>query len=304
MQKKQKRIRLYLALVALVLFAVCAGNRFLFYSPSPLRGTTRADVSPLQAGIGSTVTLATNPSGVAQSVNSVASFVSSRSGITLSASNSTHLQDLETRTLNGQLHKLKPSQVANALSDSMHERLISVTNSQIDSMAYNSFRVSTDARNLPYWSPQVVLRKTGEGVKDAVTFIQKAKEYRDGSTPEALLYRSQAPGIIAGYLQKRFSEVQAEVPAWASNYLSPVQSYVLGYSLILDDDLAFSLAQQLDMMQKIEDRLFTAHGVPRSASGRRPFGENGYLYSSPSSIFFDDETVSKFLNRMEVLGQQ
>ena len=303
MEKRRKRLRIHLALSALALLAVCVGNRFLFYQPTPLRGSVRANVSALQAGVGSTVTIATNPSDVAQSVNSVASFVSSRSSVTISASISNRLQDLETRTLNGQLRRLTPSQVASALSDSLHERLSSVTDAQIDSMAYSSFRVCTDARNVSYWSPQVVLRKTGQGVKDAPTFIQKAKEYRDSSTPEALLYRSQVPGIITDHLQKRFSELQAEVSGWSGNDLSPVQSYILGYSLILDDDLALSLSQQMSLMQQVEDRLFTAHGVPRSAAGRRPFGENGYLYSSPSDIFFGDQTVNKFLNRLEALGQ-
>jgi hypothetical protein len=303
MEKKRKRLRIILSLVALALLAVCVGNFFLYYQPSPLRGAVRADESPLQGGIGNTVTLATNSSGVAQSVNSVASFVSSRSSVTISASISNRLQDLETRTLNGQLRRLTPSQVAGALSDSLHERLASVTDAQIDSMAYNSFRVWTDARSVSYWSPQIVLRKTGHGVKDSPTFIQKAKEYRDSSTPEALLYRSLVPGIIAEHLQKRFSELQAEVFGWSGNDLSPVQSYILAYSLVLDDDLVFSHSQQMNMMQQVEDRLFTAHGVPRSAAGRRPFGENGYLYSSPSDIFFSDEAVNKFLNKLEALGQ-
>lgn len=303
MEKKRKRLRIYLALAVLALLAVCVGNRFLFYQSTPLRGAVRAYVSPLQAGIGSAVTLAANPSGIAQSVNSVASFVSSRSSVTISASISSRLQDLETRTLNGQLRRLTPSQAASALSDSLNERLASVTNAEIDSMAYNSFRVWTDARILPHWSPQVFLRKTGQGVKNPLTFVQKAKEYRDISTPEALLYRSQAPGIIADHLQKRLSELQAEVSAWTTSDLSPVQSYILGYSLILDDDLAFNSSQQLDLMQQVEDRLFTAHGVPRSATGRRPFGENGYLYSSPCGIFFDDQAVDKFLTRLEAMGQ-
>ncbi|HJQ68748.1 MAG TPA: hypothetical protein VKA70_07240 [Blastocatellia bacterium] len=301
--EKRKRLRIYLALAVFAFIVMCVGNRLLFYRSTPLLDTARANVSPLQEGIGTSVTFATNPSEVAQSVNSVASFVSSRSSVTISASISNRLQDLETRTLNGQLRRLTPSQVAGALSDSLHERLASVTDAQIDSMANNSFRVCTDARNVSYWSPQVVLRKTGQGVKDAPTFIQKAKEYRDSSTPEALLYRSLAPGIIAEHLQKRFSELQAEVSGWSGNDLSPVQSYTLGYSLITDDDLVFSLSRQLNVMQRIEDRLFTAHGVPRSAAGRRPFGENGYLYSSPSDIFFGDQTVIKFLNRLEALGQ-
>ena len=303
MEMKRKRLRIYLSLAALALLVVCVGNRFLDFQPPPLRGAVRANLSPLQAGIGNSITLATNTSGVAQSVNSVASFVSSRSSVTISASISNRLHDLETRTLNGQLRRLTPSQVASALSDSLHERLASVTDAQIDSMANNSFRVCIDARNVSYWSPQVVLRKTGQGVKDAQTFIQKAKDYRDSSTPEALVYRSQVPGIIAEYLQKRFSELQSYVSGWSANDLSPVQSYILGYSLIVDDDLALSLSQQLNLMQQVEDRLFTAHGVPRSAAGRRPFGENGYLYSSPAEIFFGDEAVNKFLNRLEALGQ-
>jgi hypothetical protein len=303
MENKPKRLKFYFALAALALFAICLGNRFLFYQPSPSRGIARADVSPLLAGVGSAVTIATNPSSVAQSVNTVASFVSSRSGVVMSATVSSRLQDLETRTINGQLHRLTPSQVAGVLSDSLHERLASVTDNQIEFMAYNSFRVWTDARNLPYWSPQVLLRKSSGGIKDQPTFFQKAKEYRDSSTAEALVYRSQAPGMIADDLQKRFAELQTEVSAWASNDLSPIQAYVLAYSLVSDDDLAFSLSQQLDMMQKIENRLFAAHGVPRSAAGRRPFGDNGYLYSSPVGTFYDDQIVNKFLNRLEALGQ-
>lgn len=303
MERKPKRLKFYFALAALTLFAVCAGNRFLFYEPSPSRGIARADVSPLQAGVGSAVTIATDSASVAQSVNSVASFVSSRSGVTISTAVSSRLQDLETRTLSGQLHRLTHSQVASALSDSLHERLANVTDAQIESMAYNSFRVCPDARNVPYWSPQVLLRKSSGGIKDAPTFIQKAKEYRDGSTGEALLFRSQAPGLIANQLHERFAELQTDLSAWASNSLSPVQAYVLAYSFVSDDDLAFSLSQQTAMMQKIENRLFTAHGVPRSAAGRRPFGENGYLYASPVGTFFDDQTVSKLLNRLEALGQ-
>jgi hypothetical protein len=257
----------------------------------------------LQLGVGSSVTIATNSLNVGQSVNSVASFVSSRSGVNISAAISDRLQDLEARTLNGQLYRLTTAQVASALTESLHERLESVTDAQIEDMAYNSFRVSMDARNVSYWSPQVVLRKTGRNVKDAPTFIEKAKEYRDVSTMEALFYRSQAPGMIANYLLERFAELQTELPAWAANTVSPVQAYVLAYSIVADDDLAFTLSQHLGLMQKVEDRLFTAHGVPRSASGRLPFGDNGYLYASPVGIFFDDQTLNKFLNRLEALGQ-
>ncbi|MEK6303695.1 MAG: hypothetical protein AABO41_23570 [Acidobacteriota bacterium] len=205
--------------------------------------------------------------------------------------------------MNGQLHRLTLSQVSSAVSDSLHERLASVTDAQITDWGYNSFRAVPDARNVSYWSPQVLLRKSAPGVKDQPTFIQKAKEYRDASTAEALVYRSKAPGIIADNLQERFGELRAELSAWSGSDLSPVQAYVLAYSLVSDDDLVFSLKQQLDMMQKIENRMFTAHGLARSAAGRLPFGENGYLYSSPVGTFFDDTTVKKLLGRLEAFGQ-
>lgn len=301
MDKKQRRFGLWAGVTILLVVGVLAANRLFFYHPSS--GAARADVSALMAGVGNAVTLATTPSDVAQSVSSVAAFVSSRSSVTISSSISSRLQDLETRTLNGQLHRLSPSQVAGAISDSLHERLASVTDAQIDSMASNSFRVWPDARSVSYWSPQVCLRKTGECVKDAPTFVQKAKEYRDSSTAEAILYRSQAPGIIAGRIKKRSSELKTDVSGWSNNNLSPVQSYILAYSLVLDDDLVFSVSQQTNIMQQVEDRLFTAHGVPRSAAGRPPFGANGYLYASPSDIFFDNNTAGTFLNRLEALGQ-
>lgn len=302
MEKKRKRLLLCAGVAVFILFGVCAANRFVFNDPSSLRAT-RADVSPLQLGVGSGVTLATNFSGVAGSVNSLASFVSSRSGVTISSDVSSQLQDLETRTLNGQLRRLTLSQVSRAVSDSLHERLASVTDAQINDWAYNSFRNVTDARNLSSWSPQVCLRKTGECVKDQPTFIQKAKEYRDASTAEAVLYRSKAPDMIADRLQERFGELHADLSGWSGSELSPVQAYVLAYSFVSDDDLVFGLSQQTDMMQKIENRMFTAHGLPRSAAGRRPFGEKGYLYSSPVGTFFDDEAVKKFLGRLEAYGQ-
>jgi hypothetical protein len=303
MDKKRKRLLVCAGAAVFILFGVSAANRFLVSHPSSLRAV-RADVSPLQLGIGNSVTLATSVSGVTGSVNSVASFVSSRSGVMISSDVSSSLQDLETRTLNGRLHRLTPSQVATALLDSLHERLASVTDAQITDWGYNSFRVTPDARNVSYWSPQVLLRKSAPGVKDQPTFIEKAKEYRDASTEEALVYRSKAPDILADSLQERFGELRAALSAWSSPDLSPVQAYILAYSFASDDDLVYSLSQQLDMMQKIENRLFTAHGVARSAAGRLPFGENGYLYSSPVGAFFDDTTVKKLLGRLEAFGQQ
>ena len=302
MEKKRKRLLLCAGAAPFILFGVCAANRFLFFYPSSIRAV-RADVSPLQLGIGNSVTLATNASGVAGSISSVASFVSSRSGLTISSDVSSRLQELETRTLNGQLHRLKVSQVASALSDSLHDRLASVTDAQISDWGYNSFRVTPDARTVSYWSPQVLLRKSAPGVKDQPTFIQKAKEYRDASTAEALVYRSKALGIINDSLQERFGELRAALSAWSSPDISPLQAYVLAYSFASDDDLVYSLSQQQNMMQRLEDRLFTAHGVPRTSAGRRPFGENGYLYASPVGTFFDDGTVKKLLGRLEVFGQ-
>ena len=302
MEKRQKRLLLWAGVAGFILFGVCAANRFLFYQPSSLRAV-RADASPLQLGVGSSVNIATNVSGVAGSVDSLASFVSSRSSVTISSDISSRLQDLETRTLSGQLHRLTLAQVSSAVSDSLHERLASVTDAQINDWAYNSFRNVMDARNVSSWSPQVCLRKTGECVKDQATFSQKAKEYRDASTSEAVVYRSQAPGIISGRIQERFGELHSELSAWSGSDLSPVQAYVLAYSFASDDDLVFSLSQQLDMMQKIENRMFTAHGLARSAAGRPPFGENGYLYSSPVGTFFDDQAVKKFLGRLEAFGQ-
>jgi len=302
MDKKRKRLLLWVGVSAVVLFGVGAATRFLFYNPSSLRAV-RADVSPLQLGVGSGVTIATNPSGVAASVESLTSFVSSRTGITVSSEVSSRLQDLETRTLNGQLHRLTLSQLSNALSDSLHDRLGSVTDAQIEDWAYNSFRVLMDARNVSYWGPEVCLRKTGESVKDQPTFIQKAKDYRDASTAEALVYRASAPGIIAGRVQERFGELHAALSAWSASDLSPVQAYVLAYSFVSDDDLVYSVSQQVNMMQKLENRLFKAHGVPRSSAGRLPFGERGYLYCSPVDTFFDNDTVEKFLDRLEAFGQ-
>jgi hypothetical protein len=256
------------------------------------------------AGIG-TVPIAASVSQVTQSVRSLSTFVSERSGIWITQSAQDKLAELEAKTLSGDLHRLSVSQVSQALSDTLHERLASVTNPQIEDMAANSFRVSPDARALSNWSPHVQIRSTGENVRDATTFITKAEQYRDASTVEAVGYRSLVPGLVQERMQVSLDRLHAMLPSqFSADSLSPVQAYVVAYGFVTDEPLSHSLSSLNNAMSAIAAYFQTTYGLPDSSPGRKPYGDKGYLYASPVGIFWDEAAVTNFIVKLEQGGQQ
>jgi hypothetical protein len=251
------------------------------------------------AGVG-TVPIATSKAGVSASVGSLSTFVSGRSGITLTSAISDKLAELEEKTHDDLLNRLTPAMVAAALTDTLHERLETVTNAEIEDMAAKSLRVSLDAGGITGWSSAVALRSTGETAPDAATFVAKAKEYRDESTAEAIAFRALLPGLIRDRIEAKLNELADALPSqYEDDSASPVQAFILAYSFVTDEPLEYSLTSLQDTMRQLADHLANNFGLTDSTSGRKPYGDQGYLYASPVKIFWDEPTVLSFLEKLE-----
>ena len=83
----------------------------------------------------------------------------------------------------------------------------------------------------------------------------------------------------------------------SSSGVTPLQAVVISYSVVADDSLAFSksdLAQQ-----RINGRMFgrvTRADKKTQKDSGRPFGVNGYLYSSPAYVLFNKDAVGKLID--------
>jgi hypothetical protein len=84
---------------------------------------------------------------------------------------------------------------------------------------------------------------------------------------------------------------------------TPLQAFLFAYSLVSDDRLDYGQANLRKSMEANQKYWAKKLGQPfPSADGQRAYGVNGYLFSSPLDLFFDDQNVNRLLDRIEKEG--
>lgn len=84
---------------------------------------------------------------------------------------------------------------------------------------------------------------------------------------------------------------------------TPLQAFLFAYSLVSNDALDYSQANLSRKMKTKRDSRTESLGRPYpSPDGHRAYGVNGYLFSSPLDLFFDEQTVNRLLDRIEKGG--
>jgi hypothetical protein len=82
--------------------------------------------------------------------------------------------------------------------------------------------------------------------------------------------------------------------------ITPLQATLIAYSLVSDDGLSdgdASLEKRMSKFQSAASRVLE-QPYPGPA-GHRAFGVNGYLFSSPLDLMFDERVVNRLLDRIE-----
>ena len=287
-------------------------------------------------GVGSQVSLASPGAGFDQvqaSVDSVQAFIRGRSGLQLDPDVAARLAQMEQRTLNGGARRISCDDLSDSALAILVDRFRNSTDAEIEKAADGLSNVktvsqSTGARSqsassnaasgsgskrasisdrstqLPDTSDRIMLRANGQGVMSRRDFIDQALRYRIRMNAPAQLIAIL--GIVRPAARQVFRNrlavlSQALPEQWAAGQaqgLTPVQAFILTYSVAADDPLYRSKPGLDTAMQWVEGvNRRTDSGYPTSL-GRLPYGSNGYLFSSPLNLILDKPTTNRLLDRL------
>lgn len=308
-----KRLR-YVA-VALALagaLAIGIGLRHTAATSSQTYGDLRQQFyADVHDGVGSEVQFAKptdDIKNIRASIESASQFMHKRSGTGLNGQTKTRLSDMEASTLAGISRRITSVELSEILATTALERISMASDTEINRAAHtlqgfnapdlhDSFRRGTAAR--------VSLRANRGGVDPTPEdFATQVKAVRD-SDPiiKSTIIKSAATRMAANETQARVKYLGAAVPeqfgSAATSGFTPLQAVLLAYSVASDDQMAYSASNLQKRMQFIHDTMekHTGHHYP-APDGYFAYGPNGYIYSSPLDLIFDDQTVNSLLNHI------
>jgi hypothetical protein len=294
----KRKLALSLSIAVVIVMSAAVFTKMRVRRAPSYAANFAADV---QAGIASEAPCPTTYGAVPQAVENAASFITYRSGVNLSDQVKQKLKQLEQSTLSGStdVAGLNRQQVKDVIIASFLNTANSVTDSQIAAMANNSLRVMpcvVDKR------PAEVQLRASKGNFDSELFRQNAVVFRDGSTPEAVSLRAAATSLIGDEVDTRLDGLAYASPdQWKVDYYSPYRVFVFTYALVTDDSLSKSQSGMASHMQSTENWLYSNRGISCPSAGRSPYGDNGHIYCTPTSIFFSQTAQNDLLNRIQAL---
>lgn len=319
-----RRVRPVLATLVLLGIAFIATG--VWWHSSAVRPDKNAENkqrlhSRIRKGVGTEVEFATtnsSPGNIRASVNSVDNFIFKRSGVKLSGPTKNRLAAMEEHVLNGAGRRLTIAELSQIITAVGLERASILTDQEIAHMD-KSLR-GFDAPGLPdgfrrgherFITPRVgSLRKMS-----SEQFITQMKSLRDQiSTPTGEVLRGVTGSAVYQEMHGRASSFSEAVPEkfggmWnVSNDtegvgLTPLQAVLLAYSVASEDLLCDSEVTIGKYMNAVQVSRSGAQEYP-SPNGHFAYGTNGYIYSSPIDLVFDEQTVNRFLDRIEERSAQ
>jgi hypothetical protein len=292
---------------------------------SALKGDARAEEkrqfqARVRDGVGKEVTIAARGSSqgeVLSAVNSVANFMERRSGLSLNGLTKVRLAEMEGRVSTGAGRGLTLNELGDIITASALERVSALSDREI---AY------VDETLRGFNAPGMPKRYDRNfSLPGGVVFIGTAREktiarlqsVRDQSGgPAGDVLKGLLGRVVKDRVKDRARYLSESVPEKFGNMwdvindgergvtngggVTPLQAVLIIYSLASDDYLSDGDGA-LDKRMKIHQRALTratGEDYP-SPSGHRPFGVNGYIFSSPLDLVLDEQTVSRLLDRLE-----
>ena len=293
----KRRILLGFFLAIIMIAGVAVFTKMQVRSASAYAPNFAAD---LQAGIASQAPCPTSSASVPQAVENAASFLAYRSGVTLSDSIKQKLVQLDQSALSGSLGGLSRQQVKDVIVANFMNTVGSVTNSQIEDIARSSLRVLPCVVDKA--RPNEVQLRGSKGNIDAEIFRQNAIEFRNGSTSQAQSLRTMSMDLIGAEIDSRLNALAYASPEqWKVDYYSPYRVFMLAYALISDDPLLKSQSEMVSQMQSLENWASTNRGITCPSAGRQPYGDHGYIYCAPMSLFFSPGVQNDLLDRIQAI---
>lgn len=256
------------------------------------------------------------PGQIRAAVNSVSNFIAKRSGVRLSAATLDRLAAMEEAAQRDAARRTTVNEFGNAVTATLLERLSGLSDQEITYIdgvlrGFNAPDMpKTFSRDFKLPGGVVFIRRPPEQTTGQLKAVRDQLGSPAGEVFGNML-RAQVKERVQGharYLSEAVPEhfggmwdvANDRESGAAGGGITPLHAVLVAYSLVSDDYLSDSddrLAKRMDATQK---QLTKALGKPfPAAAGHRPYGVNGYLFSSPLDLLFDERTVNRLLDRLE-----
>lgn len=252
-------------------------------------------------------------------MESAAKFVERRSGVGLGEATKNRLAALEEKVQSGDGRRLSLAAFSSALSATVLERFSSLTDRELAGMdetlrGFNGPDMPENfQRNLQLPQGYVFIgvppEKTIGGLKAVRDQLNSpARDVFAGMFREKVLYNVEGKAqnlarAAPGQFGNLWDVAGGRESGAADAGFTPLQAFLFAYSLVSNDALDYSQANLSRKMKTKRDSRTESLGRPYpSPDGHRAYGVNGYLFSSPLDLFFDEQTVNRLLDRIEKGG--
>ena len=294
--------------------------------PAPLSQEQKAEArrkynARVRDGVGREVELAqdSSPAQIRAAVNSVTKFVERRSGVSLGEATKERLAVLEAKVQSGAGRRLTLDAFSAALSATVLERYSSLTDVELAQMdkTLRGFSAPDMPANydgafkLPQGFVSIGIPPEKNIGRLKVMRDQLNTSARDvwaDMFREKVLYyvRGKAQNL-AGAVPEQFGNLwdaaDDRESSGADEGFTPLQAFLFAYSLMSDDRLDYGQANLRKSMEAKQKYWAKELGRPfPSSDGQHAYGVNGYVFSSPLGLFFDEQNVNRLLDRIEKAG--
>lgn len=275
----------------------------------------------IRDGVGREVELSSgsSPAQIRRAVNSATKFIEKRSGVRVSEATKNRLAALEERVQSGGGRRLTVNAFSSALSATVLERLASLNDEQIAHVddTLRGFNAPDLPKNYSrdFKLPQGYM-SLGFPPEKTIGRLKAVRDQLSAPTGEALagMFTQTVQYHVRGHAQNLAEAVPEQFgnlwdvandreSAVADAGFTPLQAFLVAYSMLSNDGLDYSQANLSKYMNNIRESMTESLGQPfPSPEGHRAYGVNGYRFSSPLDLFFDEQTVNRFLDRVEKGG--
>jgi len=251
---------------------------------------------------------------VGASANSLAAFVGARSRLNFSGLVRARLAELEGRALNGSLPPLTGKELGEILTEVANDRVARLKDEEIE-RGISSLQ-GFDAPGLPdaYARGRSLIkpRASVAGPRADQALRERIRTFRSQAAGGDGTFRLLLDLYVAREVGERLELLSEAIPSEFPRTrdglgqeqvsLTPLKAMLVVYSVVSDDDMLRSGERLTDFMFALEQRRRETLGHFPSASGQVAYGDNGYVYSSPLSVIFDEQAQQHFLRLVEERG--
>lgn len=244
---------------------------------------------------------------VASAISSMDVFMMERSGIRLSPIVSEKLSASENSALKGTTNLITFDKFVDAVTELALERNAELTDRELEQVVTSAQGFITPELTSTSTNRLIALRP-GNYVdmarEEAINELKSLKSSKMQLVAKEYIRNFIAEEVkttlvnLASASPGKFGETWDLVNKRPAKGLTPSQSYLVAYSLVSGDLLADTKLDLETRMEKVYQAQAKIHGSYVSPSGYFPYGDNGYLYSAPVNIFFNENVQLRLLEKL------